>query len=173
MTKENKTQSIDFLVEALKNNSCFYVTDISGLDSEKTSQLRRLCFRKNVKLIVVKNTLFVKAMERMGVDYGDLYSSLKGSTSIMFSEVGNEPAKLIKEYKEKNKAQKPIIKGAYVEECTYVGDNLLETLMAVKSKNEVIGDIITLLQSPAKNVVSALQSSGGKLAGIVKTLSER
>ena len=170
-TKEEKNVLINELVEELNNNSHFYITDTSSLTVEKTNLLRKNCFQNQIKLKVVKNTLLTKAMERTGKDYGDLYGSLKGTSAIMFSEVGNAPAKLIKEFRKKN--DKPILKAAYVSESVYIGDNQIETLVNIKSKNEVIGEIIGLLQSPAKNVISALKSSGGKLAGILKTLSER
>lgn len=173
MKKEEKSQVIDSLVEQLANNSHFYLTDVASLTAEKTSQLRRLCFKKNIKLLVVKNSLLQKAMERSaGKDYKEIIdNALKGSTAIMFSEVGSDPAKLIKEFRQKN--DKPILKAAYVEESTYIGDNQLEALASIKSKNELIGEIIGLLQSPAKNVISGLKSGGGKLAGIIKTLSDR
>jgi len=172
MKKEDKTVVIDSLVKELADNSHFYLTDVASLTADKTSQLRRLCFNKNIKMLVVKNSLLKKAMERSeGKDYQPLFGSLKGSTAIMFSEVGSDPAKLIKEFRVKN--DKPVLKAAFVEECAYVGDNQLDVLASIKSKNELIGDIIGLLQSPAKNVISALKSSGGKLAGIVKTLSEK
>ncbi len=172
MKKEEKTEVIDSLVQQLADNSHFYLTDVASLTAEKTSQLRRLCFKKNIKMLVVKNSLLKKAMERSeGKDYQPLFGSLKGSTAIMFSEVGSDPAKLIKEFRVKN--DKPVLKAAFVEECAYIGDNQLEVLASIKSKNELIGDIVGLLQSPAKNVISALKSSGGKLAGIVKTLSEK
>ncbi|MGQ0828868.1 MAG: 50S ribosomal protein L10 [Bacteroidota bacterium] len=172
MKKEDKSLVIDSLVEQLANNSHFYLTDVASLTAEKTSQLRRLCFNKNIKMLVVKNSLLKKAMERStSKDYQPLLGSLKGSTAIMFSEVGNEPAKLIKEFRKKN--DKPVLKAAFVEESAYIGDGQLDVLASMKSKNEVIGDIIFLLQSPAKNVISGLKASGGKLAGIVKTLSDR
>ena len=172
MKKEEKTEVIDSLVKELADNSHFYLTDVASLTAAKTSQLRRLCFNKNIKMLVVKNSLLKKAMERSeGKDYQPLFGSLKGSTAIMFSEVGSDPAKLIKEFRTKN--DKPLLKAAFVEECAYVGDNQLDVLASIKSKNELIGDIIGLLQSPAKNVISALKSSGGKLAGIVKTLSDK
>ena len=172
MKKEEKTEVIDSLVQQLADNSHFYLTDVASLTAEKTSQLRRLCFKKNIKMLVVKNSLLKKAMERSeGKDYQPLFGSLKGSTAIMFSEVGSDPAKLIQEFRVKN--DKPVLKAAFVEECAYIGDNQLEVLASIKSKNELIGDIVGLLQSPAKNVISALKSSGGKLAGIVKTLSEK
>lgn len=172
MKKEEKSQVIDSLVEQLASNSHFYLTDIASLNAAKTADLRRLCFKKNIKMLVVKNSLLQKAMERSTAkDYQPLYGSLKGSTAIMFTEVGNDPAKLIKEFRKKN--DKPVLKAAFVEESVYVGDDQLDALVSIKSKEEVIGDIIGLLQSPAKNVISALKSSGGKLAGIVKTLSEK
>ncbi len=172
MKKEDKTIVIDSLVKELADNSHFYLTDVASLTADKTSQLRRMCFNKNIKMLVVKNSLLKKAMERSeGKDYQPLFGSLKGSTAIMFSEVGSDPAKLIKEFRIKN--DKPVLKAAFVEECAYIGDNQLDVLASIKSKNELIGDIIGLLQSPAKNVISALKSSGGKLAGIVKTLSDK
>jgi large subunit ribosomal protein L10 len=173
MTKEEKTLVIDELAEKLANNPHFYLTDISALPSEKTSKLRRMCFDKNIGLLVVKNTLLQKAMEKSGGrDYSELFSSLKGATAVMFSESGSEPAKLIKEFRRQG-SDRPILKAAFVEESAYVGNDQLDALAAIKSKNELIGDLIALLQSPAKNVVSALQSGGNKLSGIVKTLSER
>lgn len=172
MKKEEKSLVIDSLVEQLANNSHFYLTDVASLTAEKTSQLRRLCFNKQIKMLVVKNSLLKKAMERStSKDYQPLLGSLKGSTAILFSEVANEPAKVIKEFRKKN--DKPVLKAAYVEESAYIGDNQLDVLASMKSKNEVIGDIIFLLQSPAKNVISGLKASSGKLAGIVKTLSDR
>ncbi len=172
MKKEEKSQVIDSLVEQLANNSHFYLTDVASLTAAKTSALRRMCFSKNIKMLVVKNSLLKLAMERTTAkDYHPLLSSLKGSTAVMFSEVGSDPAKLIKEFRQKN--DKPLLKSAFVEECVYIGDSQLDVLASIKSKNEMIGEIIGLLQSPAKNVISALKSSGGKLAGIVKTLSEK
>ncbi len=172
MKKEEKTQVIDSLVNQLANNSHFYLTDVASLTAEKTSQLRRMCFNKSIKMLVVKNSLLKKAMQNTtGKDYQALLGSLKGSTAIMFSEVGSDPAKLIKEFRKKN--DKPLLKAAFVEECTYIGDNQLDVLASIKSKNELIGEIVGLLQSPAKNVISALKSSGGTIAGIVKTLSDK
>ncbi|MBB4118584.1 large subunit ribosomal protein L10 [Mesonia hippocampi] len=171
MTREEKSQVIKDLTAQLADTSTIYLADISGLDAGATSNLRRACFKANVKLSVVKNTLLAKAMEQSGIDYGDLPSTLKGNTSIMIAEVGNAPAKVIKEFRKKN--EKPILKGAFIDEAVYVGDEYLETLANIKSKEEVIGDIIGLLQSPAKNVVSALKSGGSKLSGILKTLSEK
>jgi large subunit ribosomal protein L10 len=172
MKKEDKSQVINSLVEQLANNSHFYLTDVSSLDAVKTSDLRRQCFKKNIQMLVVKNSLLKKAMERSTAkDYQPLLGALKGSTAIMFSEVGSDPAKLIKEFRKKS--EKPLLKAAFVEESVYIGDDQLEALASIKSKDEVIGEIIGLLQSPAKNVISALKSSGGKIAGIVKTLSEK
>jgi large subunit ribosomal protein L10 len=171
MRKEEKNQIIDSLAEKLKTYNHFYLTDTSGLNVEVTNKLRRLCFKRDVKLQVVKNTLLQKALEKVNMDFGSLYDTLKGSTSIMFSETGNVPAKLIKEFKKTY--GKPILKGAYVEETCFFGENELETLIHVKSKNELIADVVALLQSPIRNVMSALQSGGQKIAGIVETLSER
>jgi len=171
MTREEKSIVIEDLTAQLAENNTIYLADISGLDAGVTSNLRRACFKSNVSIAVVKNTLLAKAMEKSDKDFGELPSTLKGNTSIMFAEAGNAPAKVIKEFRKKS--EKPILKGAFVEEAVFVGDDNLETLVNIKSKEEVIGDIIGLLQSPAKNVVSALKSSGGKIAGILKTLSEK
>lgn len=173
MTREQKAQVIEDLTALLNENDIVYLADTSGLNAKNTTDLRRACFRADVQLTMVKNTLLFKAMERSDKDYGELPEVLKGSTSIMISETGNLPAKLIKDFRKKSKSKLPILKGAYVEEAIFVGDDSLEALANIKSREELIGDIIGLLQSPAKNVVSALKSSGGKLAGIVKTLSER
>jgi large subunit ribosomal protein L10 len=171
MKKEDKLQVIESLTEKLKNNEIFYLTDTSELDVETINKLRRLCFRRNVSMQVVKNTLLRKAMEKSEKDYKDLYEAMKGATSIMFSDTGNVPAKLIKEFRKTS--PKPILKGAYVQESIYIGDNQLDALESLKSKEELIGEIIGLLQSPAKNVISALQSGGNILAGVLKTLSEK
>ncbi|WP_159800653.1 50S ribosomal protein L10 [Flavobacterium sp. MK4S-17] len=171
MTREEKSRVIEDLTAQLADTNVIYVADISGLDAETTSNLRRACFKAGIKLEVVKNTLLEKAMETSDNNYGDLPSILKGNTSIMIAENGNAPAKVIKEFRKK--ADKPILKGAYIHEAVFIGDNQLDALIALKSKEEVIGDIIGLLQSPAKNVVSALKSGGGKIAGIIKTLSEK
>lgn len=171
MKKQEKTQFIESLTEQLKGASSFYITDTSTLNAATTSRLRRTCFKRNVQLRVVKNTLLQKAMERSGKSFEEFYPVLNGPTAIMFSEVPNDPAKLIKEFRKA--AAKPSLKGAYVEECIYLGDNQLDALINVKSKFELIGDLIGLLQSPAKNVLSALQSGGNTLSGIVKTLSEK
>ena len=171
MTREEKSQVIDALTTQLADGNIIYLADISGLNALQTSDLRRACFKANIKLAVVKNTLLEKAMQKSDKDFGELPSVLKGNTSLMFSETGNAPAKLIKEFRKKS--NKPLLKGAYVEEAIYIGDEQLDALVNIKSKEELIGDIITLLQSPAKNVVSALQSGGNKLTGILKTLSEK
>ncbi len=171
MTREEKSLVIEDLTAQLANNQIIYLADISGLNALNTSNLRRACFKANVKLAVVKNTLLAKAMEASDKEFGELPSVLKGNTSIMISETGNAPAKVIKEFRKKS--DKPLLKGAFIEEAIYVGDDYLETLVNIKSREELIGDIVGLLQSPAKNVVSALKSSGGKLAGILKTLSEK
>jgi large subunit ribosomal protein L10 len=171
MKKEEKTQLIDDLARQLSEVTSFYLTDISDLNSEATSKLRRLCFKRNIQLMMVKNSLLKKALEKSGQNFGDFYPVLKGSTSIMFSPVANDPAKLIKEFRKTS--QKPLLKGAFAEETIYLGDDQLDALVSIKSKNELIGDLIALLQSPAKNVISALQSGGNKLSGIVKTLSEK
>ena len=171
MRKEDKQVLIDFMLGKLQACPNFYLTDISDLNAEKTSQLRRQCFNSGVKLIVVKNALFQKAMERMGKDYEGLYGVLKGSTAVMFCETGNAPAKLIKNFRKTS--DRPILKGAYIEECCYIGDDMIDALCNVKSKNDLIADVIALLQSPMKNVISGLQSGGHKLSGILETLSER
>jgi large subunit ribosomal protein L10 len=172
MTRQEKDSLISDLADRLGNSDVVYLTDIAELNAEDSSKLRRLCFQRQVQLQVVKNTLLQKAMERVeGKNFGELQSVLKGNTGIMIAEVGSTPAKLIKEFRKKS--QKPLLKGAYIEEGVYIGDASLDMLAALKSKEELIGDIIMLLQSPAKNVISGLKSSGGTLAGIVKTLQER
>jgi len=171
MTREEKGQIIEDLTGRLNETNTIYLADISGLDAESTTKLRRECFKADVSLTVVKNTLLTKAIEASERDYGELLSVLKGNTSIMIAEKGNAPAKIIKEFRKK--AEKPLIKGAYIDEAIYIGDQHLETLVNIKSKEELIGDVLGLLQSPAKNVISALKNGGGKLAGILKTLSEK
>ena len=173
MTREEKSQVIEDLTAVLTDNNIIYLADIAGLNASNTSDLRRACFKQNVKLSVVKNTLLAKAMEKADKDFGTLSDTLKGNTSLMISETGNAPARVIKEFRKKAKQKKPVLKGAFIEEAIYVGDENLETLVNIKSKEELIGDIISLLQSPAKNVISALQSGGNKLSGILKTLSEK
>ncbi len=171
MTREEKSQVIEELTVQLADNTNIYLTDISGLNAGNTSNLRRACFKADVKLAVVKNTLLEKAMEASDRDFGDLPSTLKGNTSVMYSETGNAPAKVIKAFRKKS--DKPLLKGAFIEESIYIGDEQLDMLVDIKSREELIGDIIGLLQSPAKNVISALQSGGGKLSGILKTLSQK
>jgi large subunit ribosomal protein L10 len=172
MTKEEKAKYIDDLTAELTQAGVFYLADTSELSVEVINNLRRKCFQSGVTLKVVKNTLLYKAMERVeGIDYGQLSEVLAGPTSIMFAEVGNVPAKIIQEFRKKS--DKPVLKGAFIEEAIFVGDNNLEALANIKSKNELIGDIVGLLQSPAKNVISALKGQGGKIAGILKTLEER
>ncbi|NNG09578.1 MAG: 50S ribosomal protein L10 [Arenibacter sp.] len=171
MTREEKLNVIQDLTAQLGDSSTIYLADISGLNAETTSALRRACYKADIKLAVVKNTLLAKAMEASEKDFGDLSTVLKGNTSLMFSETGNAPAKLIKAFRKK--ADKPLLKGAYIAEAIYIGDDQLNALESIKSKEEMIGEVIGLLQSPAKNVISGLKSGGGKLAGILKTLSER
>ena len=171
MTKQEKAQVIEDLTATLSEAKNLYLADIAGLNAAQTSALRRACFKANIKLAVVKNTLLAKAMEASDKEFGELQDVLKGNTSMMISEAGNAPAKVIKDFRKKS--EKPILKGAFIEEAIYIGDEMVDALVAIKSKEELIGDIIMLLQSPAKNVVSSLQSGGGKLSGILKTLSER
>ena len=171
MNKQEKDKTIQALNTMLNDNNNFYLADVSGLNAEQNSALRRLCFKRSVSIKVVKNTLLKKAFERNDADFSELYNVLVGNTSIMQAEVGNAPAKVIKEFRKKN--DKPVLKAAHVEEAMYIGDENLATLADLKSKEELIGDIITLLQSPAKNVISSLQSGGNKLAGIIKTLEEK
>ena len=170
MNKEEKVKVVEELKVQLNDYKSIYLTDIAGLDAMQTSNLRRECFNSNVKLSVVKNTFLERAMSESENDFGDLKDLLKGNTTIMLSESGNSPAKVIKKFRKDG--EKPILKGAFVDEAIYIGDDQIEALFNLKSKDEVIGEIITLLQSPAKNVISALKSSSGKIAGLVKTLSE-
>ncbi len=171
MTREQKANVIQDLTTTLGESSTIYLADISGLNAQETSNLRRACFKANVQMSVVKNTLLSKAMEASDKDFGELPELLKGNTSMMLSEVANAPAKVIENFRKKS--ERPILKGAYIEEAIYVGDDKINALSNIKSREEMIGEVIGLLQSPAKNVISALQSGGGKLAGILKTLSER
>lgn len=173
MKKEDKSTIIKELESTIQSYAHFYLADIAGLNAAETSNLRRTCNKQDIKLMVVKNTLLRKAMENTGVDFSELYGSLKGETSLLLSNNGNAPAKLIKEFSKASKSKKPVLKAAYVQESFYVGENQLETLITVKSKYELIGDVIGMLQSPAKNVVSALQSGGTTIHGVLKTLSER
>lgn len=171
MTKEEKNREIERIASLIESTNTIYLADINGLNAQDTSALRRLCFQRNVNLSVVKNTLLKKAMERSERNFDELYEVLKGNTSVMIAEAGNVPAKLIKDFRKKT--DKPILKGAFIDESIYIGDNQLEVLSSIKSKEELIGDVIALLQSPAKNVISALQSGGSTIAGLVKTLEER
>ncbi len=171
MKKEDKAIIIEQLSETLKSYSHFYMTEAQGLNAEQVSNLRRLCNKQEVKMVVVKNTLFRKALEANGIDTAPLAPAFKENTAVLFSNTGNAPAKLIKEFSKT--AAKPVLKAAYVEESYYVGADQLDTLVAIKSKNELIADVIALLQSPAKNVLSALQSGGSTIHGVLKTLSER
>ena len=171
MRREEKDVIIENLAQRLNDTKHFYLTDISELNAEETSNLRRKCYERDISLLVVKNTLLRKAMEKSSGDFNDLYDVLKDSTSIMFCETGNTPAKLIKEFRKT--MEKPVLKAAYVEESIYIGDDQLDVLSKIKSKEELLGDLLGLLQSPAKNLVSALASSGSRLAGALKTLSEK
>ena len=171
MNREVKNQVIADLKGKLEENAHFYLTDISEMTVEDSNKLRGAFHEQGIRIEVVKNTLLKKAMESAETDYSPLYDVLKGSTSIMFTEVGNVPAKVIEKFRKGN--EKPILKGAYVEESVYIGDDQVKVLSSIKSKEELIGDIIMLLQSPAKNVISGLKGSGSKLSGILKTLSEK
>ena len=171
MNKEEKIKTVEDLKSELVECKTLYLTDIAGLDSLQTSKLRRECFNSNVKLSVVKNTFLNRAMNESGVDFGELKEQLKGNTTVMISDYGNAPAKIIKKFRKDG--DKPILKGAFIDDAIYIGDEQIDFLSTLKSKQEIIGEIIALLQSPAKNVISALKSSGGKIAGLVKTLTEK
>lgn len=175
MTREEKNQIIDELVATLSQFPSFYITDIETLNSEKTSKLRRMCFNQQVQLKVAKNSLIKKALERIEGDYSQIIPTLKGSSAIMACETASQPARLIKDFRRDSgkDATKPALKSAYIDGGVYVGDNQLDALASLKSKNELIGDVIGLLQSPAKSVISGLKGQGGKIAGILKTLEER
>ncbi len=172
MKKEDKAVIIKEIQDALGQYSCVYLTQTSGLDAEKTSALRRACFNDDVKMLCVKNTLLRKALEASEIDYSELFGLLHGETTLLLSNVGNAPAKLIKKFRDK-KDTLPMLKGAFVEETVYVGEESLETLANIKSKSELIADVVALLQSPAKNVISSLQSGANKLHGILETLSNK
>ena len=171
MNKQEKVKAVEELKGQLDDFKSIYLTDIAGLNAVQTSKLRRECFNSNVKLSVVKNTFLERAMNESENDFGELKDLLNGNTTVMLSSIGNSPAKVIKKFRKDG--DKPILKGAFVDEAIYIGDEHIEALFNLKSKEEVIGEIITLLQSPAKNVISALKSSSGKIAGLVKTLSEK
>ena len=170
MKKEVKDTIITELGQKIQEFPHFYLVDVTGLDAEKTSNLRRKCFKSEIKMVVVKNSLLHKAFEASDIDFSELYGSLKGTTAVMFTNVANVPAKLLKEYE---KEGVPALKAAYAEESFYVGADKLAELASLKSKNEVIAEIVALLQSPAKNVLSALQSGGNTIHGVLKTLGER
>ncbi len=171
MRREEKNAIIDSLTIRLKEYSHFYLTDTAELNAADTSTLRRKCFENDIRLVVVKNTLLKRAFEQSGLNFEEFYPILKGITSIMFTQSVNSPAKLIREFRKKH--DKPVLKGAYVHESIYLGDEMLDILVSIKTKEELIGDIILLLQSPAKNVISALQSGGNKLHGVLETLSKK
>lgn len=171
MKSSDKKVIINNLQEQIDSYSHFYLTDISGLNAESTGNLRRLCYSQSVKLVVVKNTLLRKALESSNKNIEEIYDALKGSTSVMFSENANTPAKLIKDFSKKNK--KPVLKAAYVQESVYIGADQLEALIAVKSKNELIADVVALLQSPMKTVLGQLQSGANIIHGVLKTLGEK
>jgi large subunit ribosomal protein L10 len=170
-TREQKAQLIDELTQKLSEYDVVYIVDILGLNAQVTSDLRRACHGSDVKLQVVKNTMLQQAMDKSDKDFGDLRDVLVGNSAIMLSNTGNLPAKIIKNFRKKS--EKPVLKGAWIQESVYVGDNNLDALINIKSKEELLGELVGLLQSPAKNVISALKSGGGKLAGILKTLSEK
>jgi large subunit ribosomal protein L10 len=172
MNREEKQEVVLALQEKMQEYGNFYIADTSSLSVEKVNSIRRKCFESGIEMKVAKNTLIKKAIEGLEGDSSDIFPALKGQSALLFSKVGNAPAKLIKGLR-KNKEEKPVLKAAYVDTAIFVGDNQLDALVSLKSREELIGEIIGLLQSPAKNVVSALQSGGGKIAGIVKTLQER
>ena len=174
MRKELKDQHIEALAEELKGYAHLYIADIGGLNSVQTSKLRALAFRRQVKIEVVKNTLLIKALEKMGVDYSPLFPVIKGETAIMLSTTNNAPAKLIKDFRASDKnLQKPVLKGAYVEESFYIGAENLEALVNIKSKNELIADVVAMLKSPMQTVLSQVQSGANTITGVLKTLEER
>ncbi len=173
MKKEDKSAIIKQLESTIGEYSHFYLADIAGLNAAETSELRRVCYKQDIKLLVVKNTLLKKALESTSIDFNEIFGSLKGETSMLLSNTGNAPAKLIKDFSKSSKSKKPVLKAAYVEESFYIGENQLDALVSIKSKNELLGELIGLLQSPAKNVVSALQSGGNTIHGVLKTLAER
>ena len=172
MRKEDKGVIIEQLGEQLKAYPHFYLVDVTGMDAARTSSMRRTCFNNEIKMVVVKNTLLHKALEASNIDFSPLYETLKGTTAVLFTQVANQPAKMLKDFV-KGKETIPALKGAYAEEGFYVGADQLEALCAIKSKSEVIAEIVALLQSPAKNVVSALQSGANTIHGVLKTLGEK
>jgi large subunit ribosomal protein L10 len=179
MKKEDKSVIIEQLSALLKEYGNFYLTDIEALNAEKTNALRRACFKKDIKLVVVKNTLFKKALESVGNDYSPLYETLVGNTAVMFSNAVNAPARLIKDFAKSTKVKgktvegKPQLKAAYVQESFYIGAEYLDALVILKSKDELVADVVSLLKSPVQNLISALSSGGQHIQGILKTLEER
>jgi len=171
MKSSEKQTLINSLTEQIKSYNHFYLTDLSGLNAGATSDLRRQCFKQDIKLVVVKNTLLRKAMEQSGKEMTGLYDVLKGNTSVMFCDTGNGPAKLLKDFKRQHKTT--LLKGAFVQESIYIGDDQIDALLVVKTKNELIADVVALLQSPIKTVLSQLQSGGNILHGVLKTLGEK
>lgn len=172
MKKEDKSLIINQIGEVLSQYACVYLTQTSGLDAERTGALRRECFNADVKMLCVKNTLLKQAFEASENDYSEMYDLLHGETTLLLSNIGNAPAKLIKKFRTKD-SKLPLLKGAYVEETVYAGEEQLEALASIKSKNELIADVVALLQSPAKNVISALQSGANTLHGVLETLSNK
>ncbi|NPA68357.1 MAG: 50S ribosomal protein L10 [Chlorobi bacterium] len=173
MTREEKNRVIDVLTDKINKASHIYITDSLGLNAGDTVELRKQCYKNEIELVVAKNTLLKKAIEKSEKDLSELFEALKGQTAVMFSEVGNKPAKLIKDFRKKKNLEKPLFKGAYVEEGFYLGEEQLDVLVSIKSKEELVADIIGLLQSPVQNVLSALQSGGNTLTGVLKTLEEK
>ena len=171
MKREEKQVIIDNLTEQIRSHKHLYISDISELDAAATQELRKACFEANIKLIQVKNTLLRVALENLDTDYKELYGTLKGSSAVMLAETGNAPAKLIKEFRKSH--DKPVLKAAYVEECAYVGENQLDALVSIKSKEELLGDIVLLLQSPMQKLISALESGKNTIGGVLKTLEDR
>lgn len=171
MKREEKQVIIDNLTEQIKAYKHLYISDISELDAAATQELRKACYTAGIKLIQVKNTLLRVALDGLDADYNEIYGSLAGSSAIMLSETGNAPAKLIKEFRKKH--DKPVLKAAFVEECAYVGENQLDALVSIKSKEELLGDIVLLLQSPMQKLISALESGKNTIGGVLKTLEDR
>ena len=171
MKREEKQVIIDNLTEQIKAHKHIYISDISELDAAATQELRRACFKAGIKLIQVKNTLLRVALDGLEADYNEIYSALAGSSAVMLSETGNAPAKLIKEFRKNH--DKPVLKAAFVEECAYVGENQLDALVSIKSKEELLGDIVLLLQSPMQKLISALESGKNTIGGVLKTLEDR
>lgn len=174
MTRQEKAKIIDSLAEKFAENANFYIADASGLSVAKVNAFRKVCFDKGVEYGVYKNTLIKKALEKAEKDYSKLEDALKGFSGVIFSkEVANTPAKVITEYRKKQKEEKPLLKAAYIDSDIFIGEESLKMLSELRSKEELIGEVISLLQSPAKNVISALQSGKHTLAGLVKALSEK